>query len=928
MATTIYFNGRVTSIPGSYSQVDASGLSGVGLGASGIIACIGEAEGGQPAVIHNITNPGKIGRTFKSGDLPEAGQMLFDPSKDPDVPAGAQAVKFVKVNPATQSALTLANADGDSIVFTSKDYGAFTEKLSVDIADGSAGGKSVTVTSGADVEVFDDIGLEGIFDLKYAGPATATATLTDSLLSSTAAASLAGRQNDYVGRFSTLGLDSEIAAQPAVSSLMTVSSSSAADTTQTVTIYGAQSGSMVSETLTLNGVTPVVGAKFFDTVFGVVLSAACAGTLTMIDGVPATIATVAPAVLTAGLLDMSANPLEVSSAALSLAAGGASTEPLCVIGVSAGLGAQAELVTLSGTTAVASTIADWTSIQYIGLGGVAAANTVNVSGLILDQGTVRVASSDVGDVGRSVTIYGLDMSSNVQSETVALDSSDSTTLVTSTGSWSKVLGLSLDAAAIGNITVSSANQSTTIMTVAASATTIGLSLFSTAAAPGSVVGWSAGATAGTTDVVVIGTNAAGSAVMEKVAITGASSGTTTTVFATITGIAAAHLPNAAAFAMSWVPFSLSTSTYSALDDLEDYFDAKTNWSVSKLTGAASSTVLVATLDLFAGVAVGSSYRVLAVLASMVSAVNAGSTFLTAAEAASATGAPSNTSSSQFLTGGVEGATTFSHWQAALDMLRDHRVNTIVVMTTDAAVHAAAISHCTYMAGAGRSERDCVLGAADGTSLSDSKTLAMAMNTRHARLCVQSVDRYNLAGSKETFAPPFTACIVAGMQAGCEVGTSLTFKYLNVLGFSGHDASYTIQDDADDMIQSGLCMIEKVPNVGFRWLRNVTTHLIDDNLAYIEASVNEAVNYSVYNFRQSMEALIGKKGFAGTVTSAQSIAVSILGQLIAARTITSYQNLTIEISADVMTIDVELAPVIPVNFVKTTIHLVSASFASE
>ena len=213
-------------------------------------------------------------------------------------------------------------------------------------------------------------------------------------------------------------------------------------------------------------------------------------------------------------------------------------------------------------------------------------------------------------------------------------------------------------------------------------------------------------------------------------------------------------------------------------------------------------------------------------------------------------------------------------------------------------------------------------------MAEAKALALAMNTRHARLLIQDIERYNTTGVKEQFAPPFTGCIAAGMQAGSSVGTSLTFKYLNILDTVGDDASYTIQDDANELIQAGLCMIEKVPNRGQRWLRNVTTYLIDNNLAYCEASVNEAVNYSVYNFRTALEAIVGKKGFAGTVTAAQGLAVSILGQLVGITAITSWRNLTITLTDDVMTVDVEIAPVIPVNFIKTTIHLVSASFEAS
>ena len=122
---------------------------------------------------------------------------------------------------------------------------------------------------------------------------------------------------------------------------------------------------------------------------------------------------------------------------------------------------------------------------------------------------------------------------------------------------------------------------------------------------------------------------------------------------------------------------------------------------------------------------------------------------------------------------------------------------------------------------------------------------------------------------------------------------------------------------------------KVQGVGFRFLRNVTTHLIDNNIAYTEASVNEAVNYAVYNLRTQLEAAVGKKGFAGTVNAALGIAVAVLGQLIdpTVNVITAWRNLTVELDVDTLTVDVEIAPVIPVNFVPLRVHLVTSSFSA-
>jgi hypothetical protein len=48
MATGIFFNGRTISVPGSYTEVDATGLEQIGLGAAGIVAVLATGEGGIP----------------------------------------------------------------------------------------------------------------------------------------------------------------------------------------------------------------------------------------------------------------------------------------------------------------------------------------------------------------------------------------------------------------------------------------------------------------------------------------------------------------------------------------------------------------------------------------------------------------------------------------------------------------------------------------------------------------------------------------------------------------------------------------------------------------------------------------------------------------------------------------------------------------
>jgi hypothetical protein len=129
------------------------------------------------------------------------------------------------------------------------------------------------------------------------------------------------------------------------------------------------------------------------------------------------------------------------------------------------------------------------------------------------------------------------------------------------------------------------------------------------------------------------------------------------------------------------------------------------------------------------------------------------------------------------------------------------------------------------------------------------------------------------------------------------------------------------DDSEELIQAGLHFMEVVDGVGRRVVRNVTTHLSSSNIAYTEASVNEAVNFAVYNFRTTMERMVGKRGFAGTVNAAKGLATNILGLLVGV-VLTAHRSLDIQLILDVLEVSVEISPVLPINFVQSTIHLVA------
>ena len=72
----------------------------------------------------------------------------------------------------------------------------------------------------------------------------------------------------------------------------------------------------------------------------------------------------------------------------------------------------------------------------------------------------------------------------------------------------------------------------------------------------------------------------------------------------------------------------------------------------------------------------------------------------------------------------------------------------------------------------------------------------------------------------------------------------------------------------------------------------------------------------------MEISVGKPGFSGTINAAKGIAITTLGLLVDAGVLVQWRSLSFELDVDVLTIGVEISPTIPINFVKTTLYLIT------
>ncbi len=763
MATAIFFNGRRINIPQAVSKIDATALASVSPSSTGIVALLGTAEGGKPLTIEeefaDFTRADKLRTIYRDGDLLKAGLFAFEPSADQAIPGGAQKLVNIKVNPATQSTLTLPDAlAADSVDLISRDFGQFTEQISIDVAAGTTKGKLISLVFEDETETFDDVGGDSVMDVIYAPGADGYDTMVGAFLIAnfTAAATKA-----------EAGLTTEITAVvPAgLPAALEAVSSDGGDTTQTLTIYGLVGGTTATqETISLNGTTPVptTVTTSWSHVLGAALSAATTGTITLrVVSAGATALTLAPAVLTRGIVQTTNTPVDG------------------VLTVSIDVDTAID-VAMFGTTSAGAATGERFDMT--------AGNTTPVVGVVT-FGSLTVMA--LGEAAGARTI-----------------------------------------------------------TVAANALQASSSVFKTIQALVDKINTLAGFTA---------------------------NGTVT---------------NVTTFLTTDMDFDVAGTLIGSAKD----FFADLNFFIRAL-GTTDTTEL-------------------------------GSQFVSAARASGASLVPANTAAPLFLAGGIEGVTTIAEWTTAFQLLQKREVNIIVPLTRDPAIHALLLSHLVARAGrlantAGEANGyvghgDSVTG--QGATRTVFQAEIQALNTRHISSIAQEVQRFDPnTGLATFFEPHFLAAIAAGMQAGSAIAEPLTRKTMIALDLR-NDPSWDVEDDASDLIDRGLMMAEKVDGIGIRWIRSVTTHLADDNIAFTEMSANESANTSAKRLRRNLDLKIGNRGLGGTAAALKGLAQDELERQLVDDVIVAFKSLQVSQIGDVFPVSFEVATVNPVNFVPITIHL--------
>ena len=548
---------------------------------------------------------------------------------------------------------------------------------------------------------------------------------------------------------------------------------------------------------------------------------------------------------------------------------------------------------------------------------------------------LNIASSAAGDTTQSVTAYGLNAAGDPIFETIALNG---VTPVQGLLTFSTLFGVELDAACVGTITVSNFPVTITLFTMAPAVTTRGVIIATNM--PLDAAGFptvSIDVDSAGTFAYLYGESPAGAAVAEEFDMT---SGNTTPVvgavaFRKVTRVVLGDVAAARTITIAANAEVATVATFPTVQKLVDRLNTLDGFTANGLVSNVT-TFLVADADYSTAVTlIGAAAEFYADLDFFLAALNAGSQLVSATRATGATSVPADTTAPVFLLGGIEGVTTITQWTEAFTLLQKRRCTTIVPLTRDPAVHNLLLSHLVARAGrlariAGEANGYIGLGkSADGTgeTRSNIQTQIQVIQTRHISALAQEVNRFDPDTGEATWYPPYIlSAISAGMQAGSAIAEPLTRKR-PIANDIRNDASWTIEDNASDLIDRGLMMYEKVDGVGVRCIRSVTTHLADDNVVFVEMSANESANTAIFELRRRLELKVGNRGLASSVAVIKGLAFSILGQLIDDDIIVAFRSLQVEQIADVFPVSVEVAPVLPINFIPITVHLVALRIAA-
>jgi hypothetical protein len=309
------------------------------------------------------------------------------------------------------------------------------------------------------------------------------------------------------------------------------------------------------------------------------------------------------------------------------------------------------------------------------------------------------------------------------------------------------------------------------------------------------------------------------------------------------------------------------------------------------------------------------------------------------------GLPTPMNNYVFLSGGTKGSTSGANIVDALTKLEGIAVNFVVPLfsrnaTADIAdnltesgstytidaIHAATKSHVLKMS-TSKLKRHRVAMLSYKGDYTDAEAKAAALASYRCYLTFQDVDQVNAKGETKTFAPWYSACIAAGMQAA-GFYKSFTNKLANVITYrdpSGFDSGSP--GDVEKALLAGLLVLQS-STAGVKWVSDQSTYGIDSNFVYNSLQAVYAADVLALDLAESFQTQFVGKSLADVTRAdalaflAQKMDIYRRIKLIAASDDAplGYKNEDITIDGPTMTVKVEIKLATTIFFIPISIDI--------
>lgn len=406
-------------------------------------------------------------------------------------------------------------------------------------------------------------------------------------------------------------------------------------------------------------------------------------------------------------------------------------------------------------------------------------------------------------------------------------------------------------------------------------------------------------------------------------------------------------------------FNINLSQFTTIQQLVDYINNfNSGLSYTCVTDFYNAGVVSpTTLDYYNALDIKTMpLEVKAAINEIITNVNSTSQFLTLDRIVNIYGQVETISSTsrRFLSGGSRGGSSNSSFQAGFDALLKERCNIVVpLVSSDAtadiasgvtdststytitSIHAQADAHCRTASNTqNRSERNGYVAIKD--TLANSILASKALNSEYISMAIQDVRSLDETGTVTWQDPWMFAVIAAGMQAGSEIGTPLTHKYMNVVGI--RHASFDPKVQYNQAIAAGILFAQQPDAGGTRIVVGNTTYQKDQSFVFNRISVFEICNYVAYDSRIQLEnAFVGRSRASGTslAVAIQTFFRGILSGytrqgLLAPDALNKglgFRDVTVVVNGGVVTLSAIITPAPGIDFVLTNLTISQVSDAA-